>query len=89
MVGTHGRTGLKRALMGSTAEALVANANCPVVTVRYPSKLAGMQRRRIEGQNPHVSQVILYAAAKLLPGKIGNIGRGSHGSLAIVHQASH
>lgn len=55
VVGTHGRTGLKRALMGSTAEALVRNANCPVVTVRYPSKLAGMQRRRIEGQT-HMSQ---------------------------------
>ena len=39
VVGTHGRSGLSRALMGSTAEALVRHANCPVVTVRCPGKL--------------------------------------------------
>lgn len=39
VVGTHGRTGLKRALMGSTAEALVRHAKCPVVTVRCPDDL--------------------------------------------------
>lgn len=38
VVGTHGRTGLQRALMGSTAEALVRHAKCPVVTVRCPDK---------------------------------------------------
>lgn len=38
VVGTHGRTGISRALMGSTAEALMRHANCPVVTVRCPGK---------------------------------------------------
>ena len=39
VVGTHGRSGLTRALMGSTAEDLIRHANCPVVTVRCPSRL--------------------------------------------------
>jgi len=31
---THGRTGLKRFLLGSTAESIVRNAPCPVLVVR-------------------------------------------------------
>ncbi|MBW3599882.1 MAG: universal stress protein [Planctomycetes bacterium] len=34
VMGTHGRTGLMRALAGSVAEAVSRNAACPVVTVR-------------------------------------------------------
>jgi universal stress protein A len=34
VMGTHGRTGLKRLLMGSVAEAVVRRANCPVLTLR-------------------------------------------------------
>jgi nucleotide-binding universal stress UspA family protein len=33
-VGTHGRSGLKRVLMGSVAEHIVRNAACPVLTIR-------------------------------------------------------
>jgi nucleotide-binding universal stress UspA family protein len=33
VVGTHGRTGLEHALMGSVAERVVRRAGCPVVTV--------------------------------------------------------
>src|SRR6185295_3977700 len=33
---THGRRGLARALFGSTAEEIVAEAPCPVLTVRPP-----------------------------------------------------
>jgi len=33
VMGTHGRTGLSRVLMGSVAEAVVRHARCPVVTV--------------------------------------------------------
>jgi universal stress protein A len=35
VMGTHGRTGLKHALMGSVAEGVVRNAPCPVLTVRH------------------------------------------------------
>ena len=34
VIGTHGRTGLKHVLLGSTAEKVVRTAPCPVLTVR-------------------------------------------------------
>jgi nucleotide-binding universal stress UspA family protein len=36
VMGTHGRGGLSRVLMGSVAEAVARKANCPVLTVRTP-----------------------------------------------------
>jgi nucleotide-binding universal stress UspA family protein len=36
VLGTHGRSGLARVVMGSTAEAVVRHAPCPVVVVRPP-----------------------------------------------------
>jgi nucleotide-binding universal stress UspA family protein len=36
VMGTHGRTGLSRLLMGSVAEQVVRNASCPVLTVKTP-----------------------------------------------------
>jgi nucleotide-binding universal stress UspA family protein len=36
VLGTHGRTGLTHALMGSVAERVVRKAPCPVLTVRPP-----------------------------------------------------
>jgi hypothetical protein len=36
VLGTHGRTGLARLLLGSTAEQVVRGAPCPVVTVKTP-----------------------------------------------------
>lgn len=36
VLGTHGRTGLGRLLMGSVAEKVVRNAECPVLTVKVP-----------------------------------------------------
>jgi len=37
VVGTHGRTGIRRALLGSVAEQVVRRARCPVVVVPGPS----------------------------------------------------
>lgn len=37
VMGTHGWTGFKHLILGSTAENVVRTANCPVVTVRGPS----------------------------------------------------
>ena len=34
LMGTHGRTGLKRVIMGSVAEAVVRKADCPVLTLK-------------------------------------------------------
>jgi nucleotide-binding universal stress UspA family protein len=36
VLGTHGRTGLSHALMGSVAEKVVRKAPCPVLTIRHP-----------------------------------------------------
>lgn len=38
VMGTHGRTGLGRLLMGSVAEAVVRRAPCPVLTIKQPAK---------------------------------------------------
>lgn len=35
VLGTHGRRGLSRMMLGSTAETVVLHAHCPVVTVRH------------------------------------------------------
>jgi universal stress protein A len=40
VIGTHGRTGLTRVLLGSVAEAVLRRAPCPVVTVRLPARAA-------------------------------------------------
>lgn len=40
VLGTHGRTGLEHALMGSVAERVVRRARCPVLTV-HPGSKAG------------------------------------------------
>jgi universal stress protein A len=34
VIGSHGRTGIKRALLGSVAEKVAREANCPVLLVR-------------------------------------------------------
>jgi universal stress protein A len=36
VMGTHGRTGVSRWVMGSVAEKVVRGANCPVLTVKAP-----------------------------------------------------
>ncbi len=37
VAGTHGRTGVRRRVLGSVAERLVRHAHCPVMTVRLPN----------------------------------------------------
>jgi nucleotide-binding universal stress UspA family protein len=44
VLGTHGRTGLTRALMGSVAERVVRHAPCPVLSVRPCAPPAGQLR---------------------------------------------
>ena len=36
VIGTHGREGLARLLLGSVAETVVRRASCPVLTVHHP-----------------------------------------------------
>jgi nucleotide-binding universal stress UspA family protein len=44
VMGTHGRTGLSRLLIGSVAEAVLRRATCPVLTIRVPTR---MPRERV------------------------------------------
>ena len=39
VLGTHGRTGMSRLLMGSVAEGVVRRSPCPVIVYRETSKL--------------------------------------------------
>ena len=48
VLGTHGRTGMSRLLMGSVAEAVVRRAPCPVLVYRAPTgTLAGRKAEAI------------------------------------------
>jgi nucleotide-binding universal stress UspA family protein len=38
VLGTHGRTGLSRLLMGSVAESVIRRATCPVLAVKTPMR---------------------------------------------------
>jgi nucleotide-binding universal stress UspA family protein len=38
VLGTHGRSGVMRALLGRVAARVVATASCPVLTVRMPAE---------------------------------------------------
>ena len=40
VMGTHGRSGMSKVLMGSVAERVVRTAPCPVLTIREPGKPA-------------------------------------------------
>ena len=44
VMGTHGRTGLTRVIMGSVAEDVLRRAPCPVLTVRSPVPVAAEER---------------------------------------------
>src|SRR5262245_17608012 len=44
VMGTHGRTGLERLLMGSVAEKVMRDATCSVLVVKLPKGIAVPQR---------------------------------------------
>ncbi len=44
VMGTHGRRGINRLMLGSDAETVLRNAHCPVLMVRSPDKKAARKR---------------------------------------------
>jgi nucleotide-binding universal stress UspA family protein len=57
VMGTHGRTGLERMLLGSVAEKVVRKAACPVLTVKVPLRSALASVAAIAEQAKGPSQV--------------------------------
>jgi|SRR5579862_4143534 len=53
VMGTHGRTGIARLLLGSVAEHVIRLADCPVLTVRTPAdpsdEAVGVEERELAG----------------------------------------
>lgn len=47
VMGTHGRTGLARAIIGSTAESVLRGASCPVLVVKQTQARAVMQNHDV------------------------------------------
>jgi nucleotide-binding universal stress UspA family protein len=46
VMGTHGRSGLGRLLMGSVAEAVLPKADCPVIVVKAPGRVSEPTQER-------------------------------------------
>jgi nucleotide-binding universal stress UspA family protein len=44
VLGTHGRTGMERLLMGSVAEKVLRDASCSVLVVKLPRGIPGAER---------------------------------------------
>ena len=53
VMGSHGRSGLGRLLMGSVAEAVLRKAPCPVLTVRVPIQEADLTADETSGEPAH------------------------------------
>ena len=53
VMGTHGRSGLRRLLMGSVAEEVVRKAHCPVITVKFPAPAAARAEPAVSVQAAH------------------------------------
>lgn len=48
VMGTHGRTGVDRLLMGSTAEKVLREAPCSVLVIKLPRGVPAPRRKRLE-----------------------------------------
>jgi nucleotide-binding universal stress UspA family protein len=66
VVGTHGRTGLARFLLGSVAEGVARVAPCPVLIVRQVGSEAAEQAPKIEPPCPACVEVRSATAGKQL-----------------------
>lgn len=69
VVGTHGRTGISRFLLGSVAQATVRHATCDVLVVRGPSVKSPFQRPLVATDfSPAATKALGHAAQISAPG---------------------
>ena len=60
VISTHGRTGLKRVLIGSTAERVVQHAPCPVLVLRERERVfAEVSKVQLEKVPPHKFTILV------------------------------
>jgi nucleotide-binding universal stress UspA family protein len=52
VMGTQGRTGLTRLLLGSVAEKVMRGAKCPVLTVRLPANAGASKPKKVLAGTP-------------------------------------
>jgi nucleotide-binding universal stress UspA family protein len=57
VVGSHGHTGLRRLLLGSTSERVVREAGCPVLVAR-PKAYAAVAREHVVAIEPHPTHYV-------------------------------
>jgi nucleotide-binding universal stress UspA family protein len=57
VMGTHGRTGLTRLVMGSVAEEVLRRAPCPVLTIRGMIKVPTEETEKEEEEVPEVLSI--------------------------------
>jgi nucleotide-binding universal stress UspA family protein len=51
VMGTHGRTGLERLLVGSVAERVMKEASCSVMVVKLPRGVPGTEKPEVAVAN--------------------------------------
>jgi nucleotide-binding universal stress UspA family protein len=64
-VGTHGRGGLQRLIMGSVAETIIREAHVPVLTVRSAANAASIKRIVCAVNDTEISAMALDRATRL------------------------
>ncbi|MGE0868053.1 MAG: universal stress protein [Kofleriaceae bacterium] len=70
VVGTHGRTGISRFLLGSVAAEVIRNASCDVLVCRGPSPIAPFQRPLVATDFSNVANKVLDHAARVSSPKV-------------------
>ncbi len=86
VMGTHGRTGLARVLLGSVAEGVVRHAPCSVLAVRADGEARPFARILCPIDFSESSQVAVDLAAGLVqPGSAGSAGSAVAAGITLLH----
>jgi nucleotide-binding universal stress UspA family protein len=69
VLGSHGRKGLARFLLGSVAEHVARNAKCDVLVARGPAPESGYHKLLVPTDFSEVGETVVARAASLIDGK--------------------